>query len=513
MPSPFTTVLCSPDLVSLVGRFQDGLPEDILPFRSVLTGYSKRLKPSSLDLAAIADIDALVRPWLTRHGHTRLHHMCCSLSLRRDTLLLYAAYVGDIALMDTLLTRFPSSASEHLPLVKLAIAGGSVPTVTYLQATRGFALSPASVLKMAATFGHVSMLEAVESLLPPMAYYSPLKLAMRRDHVAVVAYLLPKCTSDLLSHAMTDAVSHAAMQCLRALPHGIAPLDVKPFYDAGKRGRVDVLSFFLDQPDDVSRPYTRADMISATLLGVLRGDHDVTLVQQVVGLTTDAILSPIHFDAAVQRLCVATMALVWANPSRWRAHSVLVWTSAYNHGLLKAVKHGSLAMVQCLVSQGGSQFSVDWSKLLVDAASVRQVAIVKWLVESKSVVPADGPTLERALMGVAKSSRSHLKAAALELLDYLASRLGPEYDWPTSFVLQTASTERYVFQFFWSRWWPIQVPDTRQSVGHACLVAAAEQGKLKSVEMLVLDFNVCVTEDVLEAAKQSHCTRLVDFLR
>ncbi|KAF0717983.1 Aste57867_1969 [Aphanomyces stellatus] len=495
MSSATTAVLCSAALFSHLVRFQDGIYEDIVPFRH-LQGYRKRFKDSEFDAAGLIDVHIPLQPWLALYGYTRLQHLCSSVG-RTESMLLYGAYFGDVELLDALATAIPDIYAGHsLPLAEMAIIGGSLRTVHYLR-TRQFTFPTESTLYLAAKHGRASI---VEHYIPSsLSCYQALRLAATGNHVACVELLIPHCTPYFLSQAMMLAVRHVAIDSVRVLYAGGGRLfSEEPLVDAATQGRLDCLEFFLAQDETKPRP---RDMRQASLTGAIQGNH-VELASHMLSLADDVFVEPSHVAEAMRHQSVAMVELLWAHrETRWRVDIMPTWVNEYAKWMDAAAQSGRLEMVQCLVPKGDNT-SVDWYKILVDATRARQAQIVNWLVESGKVV-SDVPTLEQLMVEAMDPSKSHLKTSTMEILSFVKSLLPSTYRLPTSVVEEAAKNEAHVFRFFIDLWWPTHDLETRASVGEACLLAAAAGGKQKNVKLLVSHFHIGVTSAVVDAAKQS----------
>ncbi|KAF0717991.1 Aste57867_1977 [Aphanomyces stellatus] len=501
-------VLLSAELLSLVGHYQNGIHEDILPFRA-LKGYHRDLKPDSFARSAMTEIEALLGPWLSLHGHTRLPFMCTSIR-RTDSVVLYGAYFGDVELLDAMAALFPDFAMgrfKHLPLVELATIGGSLPTVQNLSAQYSY-LYPHTLFELAVEYHHLDIVQGMVYLLPE-AFHSPLRLAVGSDDVVILHCLLPKCTREMCLFAMEVAVRNASMQCLAVLhAAGATLLNVDLLIYPAESGRIDILDFLLANAPHLSH----VEMLSTSLSGAIRGRH-VDVACLILDRTDNAIVKPNHVELAIQTInSPAMLELLWARHSQWQVDAKSAWTLNYLPWLRRAATKGRLDMVQCLVPKGIQLSSDDWHRILYDSARMRQSHIVKWLFVSGMVAP-NVSTLERMLVEATSVSHSHLKTGTMEILHFVQSLLPPKFRLPTSYVLNAAPNEPHAFRFFWEWWWPVQDKNTKVRVGRTCVLAALTKGRLRSVKMLVKEFNIPVTADMLAAAKQGRCKQLIEFLQ
>ncbi|KAF0689646.1 Aste57867_18919 [Aphanomyces stellatus] len=499
--SPTAAVLVSKELLPLLGRFQDGLHFDILPFR-VLTATHSRLKPSSFDPLVMDTIQGLVRPWLAQHGHTRLKHMCASSIVRRHVMLLFGAYNDDVDLLCALaalapLNLFGPTCQYALPLVELAVVGGAVAAIEYLVAL-DYPYSPSLALKLAVTHGHLALVPYMAHLCQqhiPHAMYmaAPLKLAVKDDNVDMLRCLLPCCTTRMLSEAVRVAIEVDATQCLRVLILAdTKALPIVQLYSRASDGHSDLLDRLMEIVQD-HIPQCIRELIAPSLSGAIHGDQ-FALVHRLLELTpNDDVIQPAHLMYAVTRNCVAVVHLFCERRGQWRRSATVTWERELPALALGAARHGQLAMVQCLITND-DQEAIDWRMILYEAARVRAAPIVKWLVASQPVV--DVQTLHHTLCQATAVSHSHLKRPTLEILHEIARLLPPTYCLPTSFLLAAATTcEPYVFEFLFGLWWHAthDNPKAKRTAGHACLLSMARRGKLGSVEMLVKEFEIDVT--------------------
>ncbi|KAF0717984.1 Aste57867_1970 [Aphanomyces stellatus] len=508
-----SNVLRSSELLSLVWRYQCGLYEDMIPFRT-LGGYLKHLRPATFDFSAMTDLRACLRPWLMLHGHTRLHCLCSSATPRTAAVLLYAVYFGDLALVRALFDVIPAFATagpkKYLPLVEVAAIGGSLPTIHILLGL-DYPFMRNLVYEMVLRNNTTPLFNA---MVPPCHPTPPLLLALRAavqdDTLNQLELLLPQCDAYMLSQAIIRAVHYGATQCVCVLLTAGATLEyVDELAYPARMGHLDILELMLDH----NGTHTRVDMLSASLTGAVRG-HDVDLVRQILDMTVadEAVVQPSHLTFAVESNSFEMIELLWERRhlGQWRDDAASTWATNYPTWVHHATQHGWLERLQCLATKD-NHHSLDWTKLVCDAARARQSRIVKWLVESGIAAP-DVPTLEQLMVDATGPSQSHLKTSTMEILSFVQTLLPPNYHLPTSFVLNAASNDRPVFQFFWALWWPVQDTETRRSVGQECLQSAAGHGKQKTVKMLVKDFQLDLTESVVDAAKSSRCKNLIVFV-
>ncbi|KAF0693535.1 Aste57867_15516 [Aphanomyces stellatus] len=117
-------VLQSPDLVQCLCAYQDGAHLDFLPFRHLRVSPCVRSNPA-IPIGDLEHIHAVVQPWLAIYGLCRLTLLTAWKPALTRTLLLHAAFVGDVSELECLLASLPVATETTSLLDELAHVAAS----------------------------------------------------------------------------------------------------------------------------------------------------------------------------------------------------------------------------------------------------------------------------------------------------------------------------------------------------------------------------------------------------
>ncbi|KAF0717993.1 Aste57867_1979 [Aphanomyces stellatus] len=497
-------VLLTPELLCVIAYFQDGLHEDILPFRA-----------STFDVDAIVEIDTVLRPWLACHGHARLDRLVALDYFVSNMLLAYGAYFGNVDLLVALEAHIPKfKLGRHfLPVLKYAAIGGSLPTFEYLERL-GYTHSMPTALQLAASSGHVALVAAkVPAVVQtPKLARELLVRATEHDRADVVELFLSKSPPDAIDQAFLVAVCRAAVASIRLLQAAGGTLTkVNALFGPAKNGRADVVRLMLETGVGYTTGWTRVRDVSFS--GAVAGGH-VDLAKWIVARSGPAavVVDPRHVTDALTGEHAAIFDFLWTLP--WKPSATAAWTTEFTKRLTYAATKGHLQMVQCLLAKQPMGDAQHLEAVLDDAARARQINLVRWCFESGKVA-ATPSRLVRTMAAATAQSFGHKKSETMAILAYVISLFPTTYTLPNAIVLASANKDDdHVFFIFWQWWRRSHDSHAALSLGHECLVAAIARDYVYIAKRLVDTEGIPVTEAMVHQAA-STCQpegRLMDWI-
>ncbi|OQR86662.1 hypothetical protein ACHHYP_10322 [Achlya hypogyna] len=178
---PPLSVLASPELVALVCSFQDGTPQEYLPFVLAYENSSRCIRYDDREAFAIL-LEAMGTvgiQWVHRHHPTYLS----------NEVVEYAAASGRVDTVEYLVQVV------HLPISELVVAS-------------------------AAERGHLAVVQAVLKLEPTLDCTKAINAAAEMGHEAVAAFLLQDAGVAATGYALERAARHGHLAIVRLLNAG-----------------------------------------------------------------------------------------------------------------------------------------------------------------------------------------------------------------------------------------------------------------------------------------------------
>ncbi|KAF0685679.1 Aste57867_22464 [Aphanomyces stellatus] len=180
MADNFINVLCLPSLVASITAFQDGLDSALLPLL--------QLSPPE----APAAIDEIFRPWLARHGTSRLTSITSPRIL--SLLLTYAAYTDNPGIVAHVHSRqlplrpsLPCCNAWWPPMVPHQSDAPWQPPIQLMQPDKD---DPAKQLfAAAATYGSIRLVQWLATYFSRALTWTGLNQAIYAGHLAVVEFV------------------------------------------------------------------------------------------------------------------------------------------------------------------------------------------------------------------------------------------------------------------------------------------------------------------------------------
>ncbi|RLN87698.1 hypothetical protein DYB28_000661 [Aphanomyces astaci] len=211
MPTTFHGVLLSDDLMLRISRFQQGVPQQVLP----LATYHQ--PTSSIPMSEVPAITSLIHQWLTLHGQRQLPKLLTWCPRVGRLLLIHAVATGQVNLLQVCLSSLVESVEN--------------------------------LMDVAAYMGQLKMAVAlVPYTLDDDAIMAAMFTAVSRGHLNIVEFLhrqLPSKSPQLhMPHLMDVAASNGHLSVVRFLHfnrhEGCTTLAMD---QAASRGHLDVLDF------------------------------------------------------------------------------------------------------------------------------------------------------------------------------------------------------------------------------------------------------------------------------
>ncbi|KAF0720367.1 Aste57867_378 [Aphanomyces stellatus] len=198
-------VLLSHELLLLVGRFQNGLPEYLIPFRQLshqapcANIHVWKLQP------AMDKIHAVLDPWLQIHGVDELSRVFYHLPHMEDIVPSYGVYFARLDLVEAVAAKFPHTFRARSKLLDFAATSTSLDMVEYILNHGYTGGSTVEAIMAASRQGNLSMLIQLELFFPVQTCYSmALYVAVQCDHIHIARHLLPRCQLAFVKPALVD---------------------------------------------------------------------------------------------------------------------------------------------------------------------------------------------------------------------------------------------------------------------------------------------------------------------
>ncbi|KAF0682918.1 Aste57867_25006 [Aphanomyces stellatus] len=224
MLSGILRVLTSPDVVSLICRFQDGPTGDMLAFVSL----PRRVRTPAHELAFLDETrhlqpahDAVVTPWLARHGLSRLERLFIWSPCSKAIVVAHAAFHGRLDVLKHV--HWIPTRSTDQPFDNATVLGalqGHVPVLEFLH-SQGRLKYVAQASVAAASKGNLPVLDFIHQTVVTFNwnYAATLYVAAQHGQTTTLAWLLSVWVQDpvgTLFHALD-----VEFTCLRlAVRHG-----------------------------------------------------------------------------------------------------------------------------------------------------------------------------------------------------------------------------------------------------------------------------------------------------
>ncbi|KAF0698585.1 Aste57867_10815 [Aphanomyces stellatus] len=382
------------DLVGLISQYQDGVYEDMVPFtafRVQLAGrkvLASRHRPPHhvVSLTDLAAIDPVVRSWLARHGLGRLPKLFMTIGYMEAALLQYGACFGRVDLVRIIASSNPLfHHGTPLPLLALAIASGSTPTVEVVVSLGYLTTHNQSLaVQSAATLGHVAILAVLVTAMPPPSFKFALVAAAKRNHVPVVEYLLPWCTHEHRSLALDAAVVAGAADTAHALRAAGGQLSCKALETSLTKGRLHVLGRLLES---TSSHEERHCSLARTILSWAVTHNRLSLVRWILNVapTCRPILAT-HLTQVASTSPVDMVQVLCRRKSHWDASVERAGLKLYIDCFLLASANGQLESLASMYPLTCNVPRV-FMRAARRAAASRHQHVVRWLVASGKVPP------------------------------------------------------------------------------------------------------------------------------
>ncbi|KAF0684688.1 Aste57867_23343 [Aphanomyces stellatus] len=477
-------VLLSAELLPLVGCFQDGFYDDMLPlapFRllpphHVLLPYETRTLVTNLD-----KLHAVLTPWLRVHTISRVARLFEIMPRMVAHVASYAVYLNHMDLL-LALDSPPSSLLSTLPnLLDVAVLGKSRLVVDYLldqQYTRGS--DGEDVLGIAAE--HYDGMDLVQRLLAYFPRSTDIGPAVVKAaaclNTDIVCLLLPSVDYLYIAPIMSEIVSghiDVVRQVIQDTYNAIDAYDNERaiafdatlrracMASAVQRGRIDVASWLLDTSDDDDDVIVDVeDVYEAACCG------DVNMLRFVYEKYLSRSDQPFQFR----------------NPNECE------WSRVYDDAMKVAVEKGWLYVVEwiALVSKDEPQFLTTG---LYEGMRNGHGHVVKWILEMRGVDVAE------------LSSLLHIARSNVYVLDLLIKQFPDSYCIPLDCLRDYAvhgSAQAMVS--LWDTWWSRERNvGTRTQGTHDVLVLVVTRRDVSLVKALVQRIGPeSISDAVLDAA-------------
>ncbi|KAF0686036.1 Aste57867_22130 [Aphanomyces stellatus] len=422
--SSMTAVLASGEFFSLIVRFQDGVPQDMLPFLSL-----RSLSESHMTSKFIRPIGAVWRPWLDQHGFSRLPLLLKHLKFVEHRLLVYGAYTGHMALLRFMANHLPPKRFRLLVqvnfLLRTAATGDSLPATEFL-VDHGSQRDLSMALEYAAQHASLALVQVLYPRLAPTSLGRVLSAASSGGNRDVMAYFIARCTPDTLYSALSSAIRYGKLLLVQDLYAAGCRVQVGlrlMVMEATERQHKDILMYVLENATSDQVP----DFVSDALIGAIRsGSED--LVSWLWNEFGPVDISERHLlETSWKQLAMVECLMAHRSASWDYLYSLLLARFTSVHALvLQCATEGHSKTLQWIVSFPPTDDSTNatldntiFYDALYEAAFAGKVDVVTWLFDAGFVSTLTFDAMAYPLL--AAVTKGHTEAVAFLVTQIVAN--------------------------------------------------------------------------------------------
>ncbi|KAF0718305.1 Aste57867_1775 [Aphanomyces stellatus] len=392
-------VLVTPEVFRLVSLYQNGIPEDFVPFAQLPRVEYLPQPWFHHDTKVFAGgnpaphVDAVLLAWLGCYNLDRLATLTLHLPHLKATVLEFAAYNGRV---DILQAFPPDEFASTANLLVLAALQGHIPVVEYLVHV-GYKAQVNAAGGAAAWGGDIALLETMTTLnldnwIPPSMF----TYAARAGQLAAFEWLWQQWAHDqnyeyirgvALRSGLDEAIRHGHEPLARWMAGSLREPTIRRIvflaFLRQESHAADFLLEYMDNPDDVN-------LVLGMLISVTNSKHALTKVQSVLAVldtTTNESIAGLTRNAE-SRILAGAAKRSFVDVIQWLVNERTM-SRAVVRRIFEKTADGRIALVRAIRTERseillvleGSGVAVKKAMTVELRAAVGTIPLALWLMD------------------------------------------------------------------------------------------------------------------------------------